>query len=70
MHFGHVFRARSQFRIILNEFCQSAHGKRLEGVMTIRKAYEFYNRLQVWYESLSGILSPEAIVLHSHLQLQ
>lgn len=67
-YFGQVFRARSQFRVIMNEACQIAYSKDSE--MTLCKANEFLSRLKAWYDSLSGPLLPKSIVLPGHLQLQ
>lgn len=67
-HFGQVFRARSRFRVIMNEACQAAYSKGSE--MTRDKANELLSRLKGWYGGLSGPLLPKTIVLPGHLQLQ
>lgn len=67
-YFGQVFRARCQFRVIMNAFCHLAYasGSRV----TFDKANELYSRLQGWYNDLPVKLRPNAIVLPGHLQLQ
>lgn len=67
-YFGQVFRARSQFRVIMNEFCQVAFSKGSK--TTLGKANELYARLTSWYDGLRGPLLPKTIVLPGHLQLQ
>lgn len=67
-YFGHVFRARSQFRVIMNEFCQVAFSQYSE--INLGKAIELRARLQDWYDGLAGPLLSTTIVLPGHLQLQ
>lgn len=68
LHFGQVFRARCQFRIIMNEYCRIAYS---EGPgLTFEKANELCTRLRSWYDGLPGPLLPKTIVLPGHLQLQ
>lgn len=67
-YFGQVLRARSQFRLIMNECCQVAYS--VGSDTTLGKAYELLSRLKSWYDSLSGPLLPKTIVLPGHLQLQ
>jgi len=68
LYFGHVFRARSQFRIIMNDFCQTAYGE--GSSVTLSKATELRLRLGKWFEELPTPLQPRAIVLPGHMQLQ
>jgi hypothetical protein len=67
-YFGQVFRAKSQFRVIMNKFCQAAYSK--GAGVTLNKAYDLLSQLKTWYEGLSGPLLPKAIVLPGQLQLQ
>src|ERR1700743_1060428 len=67
-YFGQVFKARSQFRVIMNEACQAAYLK--DAGMTLSKATDFLSRLQGWYDRLPSPLQPRFIVLPGHLQLQ
>ena len=67
-YFGQVFRARSQFRVIMNEACQAAYSKGSE--IILGKANELLKQLKGWYDDLSGPLLPKTIVLPGHLQLQ
>ncbi|KAI9705941.1 MAG: hypothetical protein M1836_005347 [Candelina mexicana] len=66
-YFGQVFRARCQFRVIMNEFCQLAYSKGSK--VTLDKANELHSRLRSWYVDLPGPLLPKTIVLPGHLQL-
>ncbi|KAL7948831.1 hypothetical protein V8C42DRAFT_230446 [Trichoderma barbatum] len=65
--FGHIFLAKSQFRIIMNEFSKAAYSEGSQ--VTIEKAYEFRQKLKIWYDGLPGPLRPRTIVLPAHLQL-
>lgn len=67
-YFSHIFRARCQFRIIMNEICDAAYS---EGSgITLDKAHRFRERLESWYKNLPVPLQPRTIVLPGHLQLQ
>ncbi|KAL7913972.1 hypothetical protein GGI35DRAFT_231253 [Trichoderma velutinum] len=65
--FGDIFRAKSHFRIIMNEFCCAAYSEGSQ--VTEEKAYELLLKLKHWYDSLPGPLQPKTIVLPAHLQL-
>ncbi|KAM5350843.1 hypothetical protein ACJ41O_007348 [Fusarium nematophilum] len=67
-HFGQIFRARCQFRVIMNEFCDVAYSKGSE--VNLDKARVLRERLESWYYGLPGPLLPKTIVLPGHLQLQ
>lgn len=67
-YFGHMFKARSQFRVIMNEACHIAYTKGSK--MTLEQADGLYSRLRTWYKGLPGPLQPKTIVLPGHLQLQ
>lgn len=67
-YFGDIFHAKSQFRIIMNEFCCTAYSEGSQ--VTIDKAYDLRLKLKRWYNGLPGSLQPKTIVLPSHLQLQ
>lgn len=47
-YFGHVFKARSRFRVIMNEACHIAYTK--GSTMTLGQAGELYSRLRRWLE--------------------
>ncbi|EHK27097.1 uncharacterized protein TRIVIDRAFT_21401, partial [Trichoderma virens Gv29-8] len=66
-YFGHIFLAKSQFRIIMNEFCCTAYSEGSQ--VTIEKGYELRLKLRRWYDGLPGPLQPRTIVLPAHLQL-
>ncbi|OPB40292.1 Zn2Cys6 transcriptional regulator [Trichoderma guizhouense] len=66
-HFGNVFRAKSYFRIIMNEFCCTAYTEGSQ--VTVEKAYELLGKLKHWYYGLPSPLQPKTIVLPTHLQL-
>ena len=68
LHFGQVFKARSSFRVIMNEACQAAYSK--DSDISPQQANEFLSRLKDWFKSLPGTLSPKSIALPGHLQLQ
>lgn len=63
-----VFRARSLFRIVMNEFCDAAYSKDSE--VDIDLAYQLRERLEGWYNSLREPLTPKRIVLPGQLQIQ
>lgn len=67
-HFGHVFRARSAFRIIMNDACQAAYSTGSE--ITLARANELLTRLKTWFACLPDILQPKSLALPGHLQLQ
>jgi hypothetical protein len=67
-YFGHVLRARSQFRIIMNDYCQTAYSK--GSTVALEKANEFHLRLKDWHDALPEPLTPKRIVLPGHLHLQ
>lgn len=68
MHFGHLFKAKCEFRIIMQRFCSTAFAKGVE--VELDHAYELYSQLKYWYNSLPAPLQPRRIVLPCHLQLQ
>lgn len=67
-YFGYTFRARSQFRVIMNEFCQAAYSESL--LVDLGRANGLYSQLRSWYNALPELLQPKKIVLPGHLQLQ
>ncbi|KAI1842379.1 hypothetical protein JX266_011420 [Neoarthrinium moseri] len=66
-YFGQVFRAKCQFRIIMNEFCHLAYSKGSN--VTLSKANKLLSRLRGWYNDLPHPLRAKTIVLPNHLQL-
>lgn len=69
-HFGDVFFARAQFRIIMNDFCNLAYHREKRLGIPLEDAYRFHSRLEAWYDGLPPNLTPRQIVLPFHLQLQ
>ncbi|KAH7147859.1 hypothetical protein DER46DRAFT_514185 [Fusarium sp. MPI-SDFR-AT-0072] len=67
MYLGQVIHARSQFRIIMNEFCDAAFSEGSK--VGVNLAYQFRERLEEWYENLPASLTPRRIVLPGQLQL-
>ncbi|KAI3580111.1 hypothetical protein IWW34DRAFT_620935 [Fusarium oxysporum f. sp. albedinis] len=67
MYLGEVIHARSQFRIIMNEFCDAAYSEGSK--VGVNLAYQFRERLEEWYENLPALLTPRRIVLPGQLQL-
>jgi hypothetical protein len=65
---GEVLRARCQFRIIMNEFCNAAYSG--ESKIDLNLAHHFRGRLESWYHGLTESLTPKRIVLPGQLQLQ
>ena len=68
--FGHVFRAKCQFRIIMNEFCQAAYAEGTGPAVTLDQANALHSKLRGWYDGLPGPLQAKVIALPGHLQLQ
>ncbi|KAK1247711.1 hypothetical protein MKX07_000599 [Trichoderma sp. CBMAI-0711] len=66
-YFGQIFRAKSQFRLIMHDFAMAAYTEGSQ--VTVDKAYELRQRLLRWYEALPAQLQPRTIVLPAHLQL-
>ncbi|XWW92809.1 hypothetical protein V2A60_000736 [Cordyceps javanica] len=67
LHFELLFERKTQFRIIMNEFCREAYGSSL-GVNHF-KAEGLRRKLQHWFELLPESLDPRNIVLPAQLQL-
>ncbi|KAH7323267.1 hypothetical protein B0I35DRAFT_450360 [Stachybotrys elegans] len=65
--FGHIFKTKCQFRLIMNEFCVAAYSKGSE--VTLEVADSLHSRLKSWYHDLPPPLQPAAIALPAHLQL-
>ncbi|KAL6907142.1 hypothetical protein GGI43DRAFT_420896 [Trichoderma evansii] len=66
-HFGLMYKAKSYFRVIMNEFCQIAYTEGSE--VTLEIANELLYKLRSWFNSLPGPLSPKQIALPGQLQL-
>ncbi|GKU05642.1 nitrogen assimilation transcription factor nit-4 [Fusarium langsethiae] len=64
---GQVLRARCQFRIIMNEFCNAAYSEGSK--IDLNLAHRFRGRLESWYRDLPESLTPKRIVLPGQLQL-
>jgi hypothetical protein len=69
-NFGQMYRAKSQFRVIMNEFCQTAYIEGEESKVTVDIANELLYKLQSWFNGLPGSLLPKTIALPGQLQLQ
>ena len=67
-NFGHVFKARCEFRVIMNTYCRMAYST--GPPMSLSGAQKLHSSLRAWYDELPACLSPKAIVLPHHLQLQ
>lgn len=67
-YFGHIFQARSRFRVIMNEYCEAAFSSRPD--LDLEKANGLHERLKLWHGNLPQPLTPKSIVLPGHLQLQ
>ncbi|KAI1479411.1 hypothetical protein F4774DRAFT_381918 [Daldinia eschscholtzii] len=67
---GLVFRAISQFRVIMNEITALSFSRpRNFTRMSLSAAIEFRSRLLVWYETLPEPLRAENAVMPSHLKM-
>lgn len=69
-NFGQMYKAKSQFRVIMNEFCQTAYIKGQDSKVTLELANELLYKLKSWFDALSGSLLPKTIALPGQLQLQ
>ncbi|PTB73357.1 N-terminal fungal transcription regulatory domain-containing protein [Trichoderma longibrachiatum ATCC 18648] len=82
-YFGQVFRSKSQFRVIMHDFCMTAYSE--DSQVTVEKAYELRQRLKscIYYHHFLLTIfeplvdtetpqkpSPKAIVAESRRQLQ
>ncbi|KAK8013452.1 hypothetical protein PG991_009045 [Apiospora marii] len=62
--FPQVFKCISDFRVILHDLEEEQFRK--GQVLTLQKAREYALRLRLWYDGLTGILSPRAIAVPAH----
>lgn len=69
-NFGQMYKAKSQFRVIMNEFCQMAFIQGQESMVTIDLANKFLYKLINWFNGLPKSLLPRTIALPGQLQLQ
>ncbi|EQB58862.1 hypothetical protein CGLO_00836 [Colletotrichum gloeosporioides Cg-14] len=65
--FGHIFRTRAKFRVIMNEYCDAAFSP--NGVISLDQANRLHERLRRWYSDLPEPLTPMMIALPGHFQL-
>lgn len=71
VHFGHVFKAMSDIRVIMNDICIRCFRKPKESRnITLHHVLEFHRRLKEWEENLPEPLAPERIVFPSQFILQ
>lgn len=68
-NFGQMYKAKSQFRVIMNEFCQTAYIENQESQMTLDIADRLLYKLKDWFNGLPASLLPKAIALPGQLQL-
>lgn len=68
MHFGAVFKAKSDFRVILNDISRTRI--HTGGKFTAEQVHDYGQRMKTWYNYLPKILSPKHIALPAHLMLQ
>jgi hypothetical protein len=70
-NFGHFFKAKAEFLIILNEISlQCFRAVEPQGAMMGQNLSAFESRLENWYNGLPECLSPTNIALPAHLKLQ
>ncbi|KAI1844183.1 hypothetical protein JX265_002956 [Neoarthrinium moseri] len=65
---GHVFRAISEYRVILNTVCLEIHSNEAKRI-PLEAAFRVRLSLRDWYEGLPGCLEPDNIALPSHLMI-
>lgn len=68
--FGYGFKAKCDFRLLMNEFCHAAYSTGSGGSVSLDEANQLRKRLVAWYDGLPRPLLPENIVFPSQLQLQ
>ncbi|KAK8023274.1 Nitrogen assimilation transcription factor nit-4 [Apiospora marii] len=68
-YFGYGFKAKCDFRLLMNEFCHAAYSTGSGGSVGLDEANKLRKRLVAWYDGLSRPLLPENIVFPSQLQL-
>ncbi|KAK7946049.1 uncharacterized protein PG986_010370 [Apiospora aurea] len=68
-YFGYGFKAKCDFRLIMNKFCHAAYSTGSGGSVSLDEANKLRARLLKWYHGLPRPLLPETIVLPAHLQL-
>ncbi|KAI1213704.1 uncharacterized protein F4807DRAFT_449741 [Annulohypoxylon truncatum] len=67
---GSVFKAISQFRVILNDITKSFFNpSRTYSPISFEAAIEFRSKLRIWYEDLPQPLQARHIVLPCHLKI-
>ncbi|KAK2596784.1 hypothetical protein QQS21_006112 [Conoideocrella luteorostrata] len=66
-YFGQIFKTRSQFRVIMNEFCQAAYADVAK--MSLARANTLRSRLITWFDGLPGQLQPKTTIRPAQLQL-
>jgi hypothetical protein len=66
---GHVFKAISEFRVILNTVGSETHGTEAKR-LALQRAFAIRQELRSWYENLPDCLTAEKIALPSHLKIQ
>ncbi|KAI0884524.1 uncharacterized protein GGS22DRAFT_188736 [Annulohypoxylon maeteangense] len=70
VHYGSMFKAVSQFRIILNEITKASFSfSRTYSPISLEAAIRFRSRLLTWYEDLPEPLQARHIVLPCHLKI-
>ncbi|EHK44954.1 hypothetical protein TRIATDRAFT_139368 [Trichoderma atroviride IMI 206040] len=68
-NFGQMYKAKSQLRVIMNEYCQTAYIEKQESQMTLDIADELLRKLKNWFRGLPASLLPKTIALPGQLQL-
>lgn len=66
---GHVFRAMSRFRVILNTVGSETLGSEARR-LPLQRAFLVQQELGSWYDNLPDCLTAEKIALPSHLKIQ
>lgn len=66
--YGHVFKATSDFRVILGELCHVSFSS--DSKLPTEQAMLFVSRLLEWYKNLPTALTPKYMVLPAHFLTQ
>lgn len=71
-HFGLLFKAKCEFRIIMNDLAQTLFGGSgpVQKRLTLEEASGFLNRFKEWENDLPPALSSSRLVLPAQLTLQ
>ena len=70
LYFGHIFKARSEYCVILNDTCRLVFPPAAERKYAPKDIADLYGRYTKWHADLPSCLSPQRISHTAHLKLQ